>query len=236
LTEEVARAALVTGGSGDIGRAIAAKLAEMGYGVGLTGRSEARLSEAREALAAGGGRVETFVCDVTVEPDVDSLVERVSQTLSRIDVLVNAAGISDPGFIARAPVQHWETMMRTNVIGTLITCKAVLPVMRRQRSGHIINIGSLGAQQPRAGLAAYCASKAALASMAGALRKESERAGVRVSTIAPGPVDTRMHGAANPDAAKMIRPSDVAEAVAFLLRLSPTAIVPDLTIFTAEAF
>jgi short-subunit dehydrogenase len=236
LTEQAKRAALVTGGSGDIGGAIAAKLVEMGYSVAIAGRSEERLAAAKEALAAGGRQVETFVCDVTVESQVDALAERAAQALSRIDVLVNAAGISDPGFIARSSVQHWETMMRTNVIGTILVCKAVLSVMRRQRSGHIINIGSLGAQQPRAGLAAYCASKAALASMAGALRKESERVGVRVSTVAPGPVDTRMHGAANPDAGKMIRPADVAEAVAFLLRLSPTAIVPELAIFTAEAF
>src|SRR5262245_24961752 len=208
----------------------------MGYSGGIAGRSEERLAAAKEALAAIGGRIETFVCDVTVESEVDALAERAAQALARIDVLVNAAGISDPGFIARASTQHWETMMRTNVIGTILVCKAVLSVMRRQRSGHIINIGSLGAQQPRAGLAAYCASKAALAAMAGALRKESERAGVRVSTVAPGPVDTRMHGAANPDAAKMIRPADVAEAVAFLLRLSPTAVVPELSIFTAEAF
>jgi short-subunit dehydrogenase len=127
-------------------------------------------------------------------------------------------------------------MLRVNVLGSLAVCKAVLPIMRRQRSGHIINIGSLGARQPKAGLAAYCASKAALAAMAGALRKESERIGVRVSTVAPGPVDTRMHGAANPNAAKMIRPNDVAEAVAFLLRLSPTALVPELSIHTAEEF
>ena len=146
----------------------------------------------------------------------------------RIDVLVNAAGIAEPGFFARAGLDHWEGVLRTNLLGVVTTCKAVLPVMKRQKSGHMITVGSYASEDGRAGFAAYSASKAGLMAMADSLRREAGRFGIKIATIAPEEVATAMHGADNPEAEAMIRPEDVAQTVSYLLRLSPTASVTEV--------
>lgn len=229
------RAALIAGGSGDIGRAIAAHLIDLGYSVALLARSEDRLDAARKELEASGGRVTTLACDIGDETAVGEAVKKANDTLGRIDVAVNAAGIAEPAFVARADSAYWERMVRTNVLGAVWIAKAVGPIMRRQKGGHIINIGSWASEEGRAGMAAYSATKGALASLARGVLREVGRKGVKVSTISPEEVATSMHPDDSPDRAQMILPDDVAEAVGFLLRLSPNASIPELFLRRTDA-
>lgn len=224
--------ALIAGGSGDIGRAIAARLGGLGYRLVLAARDEQRLREAAAALDASGHAVETHRCDLTQDAEIDALVQAVLESTGRIDVLVNAAGVSHGEIVLRSRRQSWDDMLATNLVGAALLCKAVLKGMRRRKTGYIIQIGSVAGREGIAGRAAYSASKAGLRAMGDSLRAEARNHGVRVSTISPGMVDTRMHGADNAEAGRMLRPADVAEAVAFLLELSPNAAVHELLLDT----
>ena len=235
-SESEARAALVVGGSGDIGRAVAAHLAATGYSVGLVGRSEEKLEEARRQVEGAGPQVVTACCaEIGDEEAVKTAVQQVHVALGRIDVVVNAVGIAEPAFVARGDSDHWERMLRTNLLGAVWVAKAVGPIMRRQKGGQIINIGSWASEEGRAGLAAYSATKGALASLAPGIMRELGRKGVRVSTISPQEVATSMHADDSSEREKMIAPDDIARAVGFLLSLSPTAAVPELFIRRTDA-
>lgn len=229
------RAALVAGGTGGIGRAVAEHLLELGYAVALLARSEERLESTRQQLAETGGQVTAFACDIGDEQAVGDAVKAAHQTLGRIDIVVNAAGIAEPAFVARGDGDYWDRMLRTNVLGAVWLSKAAGPIMRRQKGGHIIHVGSWASEEGRAGLAAYSATKGALASLTRGVLRELGRKGVKVSTISPEEVATAMHADDAPDREKMIAPADVAEAVGFLLRLSPNAVVPELFLRRTDA-
>jgi len=232
MNESETPTALIAGGSGDIGRAIATRLGGLGYRIVLAARDERRLAEAESALQAAGHSVESHRCDLREETEIDALVQSVLESTGRIDVLVNAAGVSHGEILLRSRRQSWDDMLATNLVGAAMLCKAVLKGMRRRKSGYIIQIGSIAGQEGIAGRAAYSASKAGLRAMSDSLRAEVRNHGVRVSTISPGMVDTRMHGPDNAQADQMLRPADVADAVAFLLGLSPNSTVRELLLET----
>jgi 3-oxoacyl-[acyl-carrier protein] reductase len=230
---DAAEVALVVGGSGDIGRAIARRLGELGYRVAITGRTAERLEEASRELRESGLEVRALLCDLAEESAIAKLFDELGETYDRLDLLVNAAGITAPRFLFKADSRHFEETLRVNLIGPSLVARAALVLMRKAGRGTIINIASLGGRQGRKAFGAYCASKGGLLALSDSLREEAARYGVRVATISPDRVDTRTHGD-DPDRANMIRPSDVAEAVAFLLRLSPNAVVREVQIHGSE--
>jgi NAD(P)-dependent dehydrogenase (short-subunit alcohol dehydrogenase family) len=219
--------ALVIGGSGDIGRAVASKLGKLGYRVAIAGLTGPHVDEAVRALQERGGDARGFVCDLTDEDAIVRLFEGVDGAYGRLDVLVNAAGIAEPRLLARADQRHLERTLRANLIGPALAARHALARMRKVGGGTIVNVASTAAREGRKGFGVYGASKGALLSLSASLRQEAARFGVRVSSVCPGRVDTRMHGE-DPERPTMIRPDDVAEAVAFLLRLSPHAEVREL--------
>jgi len=226
--------ALVVGGSGDIGRAIALRLGELGYRIAIAGRTAERLEEASRELRESGSEVRGILCDLTDESAIGRLFDELREAYARLDVLVNAAGISEPRFLFKADSRHFEETLRVNLIGPGLVARNALMLMRKTGRGTIVNIASLGGRQGRKAFGAYCASKGGLIALSDSLREEAARYGVRVATISPDRVDTRMHGN-DPERANMIRPSDVAEAVVFLLRLSPAAVVREVQIHGVQA-
>ena len=230
--QEIQRAALVVGGSGDIGRAIALRLGALGYGVVISGRDADRLNETRERLTEAGVTVQLARCDITDGEAVNEMVASAAAWRGRLDVVVNAAGIAPTGMLLRADMARWEQALATNLLGAVTLSRAALGVMRRQREGLIVHVGSLAAHESQSGLAPYAASKAALHSLAGSLRLEAQRFGIRVSVIAPDKVDTRMHPQDARQNETMLSPEDVAETLAFLLRLSPAARVDEIVLRT----
>lgn len=174
MTKEVV---LITGATSGIGRQIALYLAQKGYKVYGTGRSPEVSEE---------GEVTFLSMDVRDESSIKNAVSFVVEKEGRLDVLINNAGIGMGGSIEETPVSALHNVFATNLYGAVAVIQAVLPIMRRQRKGFIINITSIAGYMGLPFRAGYSASKGALALLAESLRLELKPFGIRVSNIAPG--------------------------------------------------
>ncbi|HXE76358.1 MAG TPA: SDR family NAD(P)-dependent oxidoreductase [Candidatus Xenobia bacterium] len=217
--------AVVTGASRGIGFAIAQELARRGYRLALVARNPASLEAAARKLA---GESRTFVCDVREAAAVRSVFRDILAWAGRVDVLVNNAGIGGFGAIQELSEETWDNTLNTNLRGAFLCSRAVAPQMIRQRSGYIINIGSLAGKNFFAGAAAYCASKWGLMGLSKCMGEDLRGYGIRVSVICPGSVHTEFSPHAGKDPKKMLQPEDVARAVGWLLEQSPTSFVSEI--------
>ena len=228
------RAAIVTGGSSGIGLAIARALAADGARVAIAARGAERLEAAARELAGTGGEVLAVPADVTRADDVRALVGRAVERFGRLDILVNNAGVLVWKPIQRVRESDWDAAFQANLKSAFLCIQAVLPILKKQRSGYIINIASQTAKLPTMGLGPYSATKAGLLALGGALLDECLPYNIRVASICPGTVDTTAQipftRYSKLTSADMIPPADVAEAVRFLLRLSDRCAVPELVL------
>src|SRR5262245_33254825 len=152
--------AVITGASSGIGRATALALADEGLRLSLLSRSEGALLQiAEEARERGASDVHYFICDVRDEAAVDSSIASTLDRFGRIDILINSAGLSLNGAVDGYSLGDWNTVIGTNLTGTFLTCRAVVPTMKRQGGGQIINISSGAGRNGIKEMAAYCASK-----------------------------------------------------------------------------
>ncbi len=217
--------ALVTGGTRGIGHAIAARLADEGAAVFLTGTDASRAEAAAEELDAGRGRVRGLALDLTDRESVKHCVAAASANRG-LQVLVNNAGVSRDGLLARQSADAWREVMATNLDGLHACCQAAVRPMIRARYGRIVNLSSIVGLRGNPGQTAYAASKAGIVGFTKALAKELARRNITVNAVAPGLVETDMTREL-PEAARtqlgsavaMGRsgsPEEVAAAVAFL--------------------
>ena len=192
--------AVVTGGSSGIGRSAAIAFARAGASVVAVGRSAARLeeaiAEAEKAGTASGASHLSLVLDVGSEEDMARMADRVLERFGRIDILLASAGILRSGKGPKTATElspaDWNAILRTNLRGTFLSNRAVLPAMLRQKSGDIINVSSTSGLRGFAYDAAYCASKFGIIGLSESLSEEVRRSGIRVTTICPGPAGTAM--------------------------------------------
>ena len=184
--------AVVTGSSSGIGLLTAIELASNGYIVVATMRDLGRGGRLEEAAQKAGvrDRLHLRQLDVTRFDTLQAAIEGIVRDHGRIDVLVNNAGMSVAGFIEDLSVDEIREQFETNFFGAVGMSKAVLPTMRRQRSGHIIQVSSVGGLVAYPILGAYNASKWALEAMSEALRTETHSLGIRVALVEPGSYDT----------------------------------------------
>ena len=192
----VGTVAIVTGGSEGLGRAIARRFVGAGASVMICARTASHLEEAGEelrALAADGANIGVMVADVRSPSDVRGLVDATLAWNGRIDVLVNNAGVYGPmGAIEDVAWDEWVRAIEINLYGSVLMCRSVVPVMKRQRAGKIIQLSGGGATSPMPNLSAYAVSKAAVVRFAETLALELRDYGVDVNAIAPGALNTRM--------------------------------------------
>ena len=186
------KVALITGGGRGIGRAIAMGYAAEGAQVAIAARSTAQLDEVAAAIAAQGGEVLTVPTDLRVSTEVERLVQKTVARFGRIDILVNNAGVNPRGLFLDATDEEWEQAWQINVMGVVRCCRAVLPIMQRQGSGNIINVGSGMGQVGHADQSVYCASKAALHGLTQAIAEEVWSEGIIANVLIPGPVKTEL--------------------------------------------
>src|SRR3970040_937274 len=217
LRQEVA---IVTGATRGIGRAIAAQLCRLGAQVVVCGRGAREVERAARELGASGQAL-GITADVQKLDDVEKLVNQTMEIFERIDILVNNAGIGMFGPVDRLAPEEWEQVVNTNLRGAFYTIRAVAPHMMRQGPGHIINISSPAGQNGFAGGTIYCASKFGLMGLSYSAAEDLRGYGIRVSVICPGSVHTEFspHAGKNPE--KMLKPEDVAHAVAMLVTPRP---------------
>ena len=221
------KTALVTGASRGIGRAIALRLAADGANIVVNYNANADAANAVAAeIATLGPRAAVVQADVAQAPDVERLVEAATTEFSRIDVLVNNAGITRDTLIMRMTEEDWDTVLDTNLKSAFLVTKAVLRPMLRQRSGKIVNITSISGVMGNPGQANYSASKAGLMGLTRSTAREVASRNITCNAVAAGVIDTDIW-AGVPQAAidAMLQlipvgrkgtPEDIAEAVAFL--------------------
>lgn len=183
--------AIITGASSGIGRATALALAKRGARLILLARSEAELREvAAQTRADGAPDVHHFVCDVREEEDVERAIAATLVRCGRIDTLINSAGLSLNGQVDGYKLDDWRTVLETNLTGTFLTCRAVLPAMKQQNGGQIINISSGAGRNGIKDMAAYCAAKFGVIGFTESLALEVRQHNIRVAALLPGSVAT----------------------------------------------
>jgi NAD(P)-dependent dehydrogenase (short-subunit alcohol dehydrogenase family) len=211
--------ALVTGAGRGIGRAIALALAREGASVTAVSRTAAELDSLVGEIEAAGAQGVAFAGDVRDASVCEGAVAAAVEHFGGLQILVNNAGIGVFANVADTTDEDWDGVMGTNVTAVFRITRAALPHLAH-RGGHVVMISSLAGQNATAGLAPYCASKAALDHFAACLMLEVRHRGIKVTTIAPGSVDTAFAGAARPpDTSWMLTPEDIAAAVIDVLRM-----------------
>jgi short-subunit dehydrogenase len=228
------RAALVTGGSGGIGLAIARRLAQSGYALTISGRQEDKLLKTAEQLADEDFKVEAVVADVTKEEAIVELVAEHKRQWGRLDCLVNNAGVGIGQPIDGVQVKHFDLQVAVNLRAPVVATREAAGMLREAGAEHgkalVVNLASIAGKQSPAWLGVYGATKAAIISYSQSCQKEFGDSGVAVTAICPGFVATDMTEFAREQvpAEKMMTTQDIAEAVTFLLRVSPNCAIPEL--------
>jgi len=230
------KVALVTGGGSGVGAAIARRFAEAGAQVAIVGRRAEQLAAICAEISASKP-VRPFVADVVDRAQVQALVGQLIQTFERIDILVNNAGVNIPvRRLEELAAEDWDLLMDVNATGAFNMIQAVLPHMRIQRDGVIINISSIsGKRASTLAGAAYSASKHALNALSKVVGQEEEQHGIRATIIAPGDINTplldkRPVAVSAEQRARILQPDDVAMAALFVATLPAHVSVPELVI------
>jgi NAD(P)-dependent dehydrogenase (short-subunit alcohol dehydrogenase family) len=217
--------ALVTGGTRGIGEAIVRRLAGDGFAVVLTGRTTESASRAAERLRGEGLEVRGVGAAARREADTKAAIAYVEKEDSRLDVLVNNAGIGGFDRVDRLASEKFEEVLQTNLFGVFYAIRHAVPLMKASGGGFIVNIGSLAAVNAFTGGAAYNASKFGLLGLSDAAMLDLRHEGIRVAIVLPGSVATEfLHTGGQPSSSWMLAPEDVAEAVADLVRFPDRAI------------
>lgn len=201
------KVAVITGASSGIGAATALAFAAVGLPVVLGARRADRLAEVAARIRAAGGRAESLPTDVTRPEAVERLVQRAVEVFGRVDVLVNNAGVGYFGPVESTPAAEARRLFEVNALGTLYGIQAALPVMRRQRGGHVISVASIVGKRATPGSGVYAATKFAQVGLSEALRLEVGPAGIRVSVIHPIATATEFFETAGRRSPWRIRPA-----------------------------
>jgi NAD(P)-dependent dehydrogenase (short-subunit alcohol dehydrogenase family) len=193
-------------------------LAGEGVSVAVLGRRSGPIEQTAAAIRGDGGAAMAIKADVSSEDDVGKVVDTVVELYGGLDILVNNAGIGGSGPIHGHSIEVWDRVMAVNLRGPFLLARYVLPIMREQRNGHIINISSESGLEHYPGNGAYGVSKHALNALGEYIQRENQDLGIRVDTICPGMVITEMtERSAGLNHAKSLYPEDIAELVLWLL-------------------
>jgi NADP-dependent 3-hydroxy acid dehydrogenase YdfG len=232
---------LVTGGGSGIGQATATALARAGAAVAVVGRRPEPLDEVVTGLTEEGLTAVALPGDVTDPAVAEELVAGLLERWGRVDVLVNSAGTNVPRRdLASLSVTDWNAILQSNLTGTFLVTHAVLPAMRKQRSGTVVNVSSIaGYRAMELTGPAYNAAKAGVNAFTESINLADRRHGIRACAICPGEVATpflamRPHPPSAEARATMLQPEDVAAAALFVATLPQRVNVELLTMYPIE--
>lgn len=226
------KVAIVTGASRGIGACVAQGLAQDGFSLVLTARSKEALEQVAQSIRSQnykGVQVLTYPCDVSDSNAVSDMVTSVVSKLGRIDLLVNNAGMGKTGTLAIS-TEEFDEVLSVNLKGPFALLKAVVPTMKAQGGGTIINVASRAGKIGFAGWGAYAASKFGMVGLGESLYRELSPMGIRVTTLCPSWVDTDMAKGSTFPKNQMLTPEDILKSIRYIMSLSPAASVKELMI------
>jgi len=236
MSFEQKRRALITGASSGIGKATALAFAKAGIDIALVGRSQNNLEFVSKAAHELGVEAQAFCVDLAEVAEVKAKIQAIAHEFGNIDILINNAGIGYTENLSDTPLEDWQQVINVNLTGVFQCMMGILPGMRQQGQGTIINIASVAAKQAFAGWGAYCVSKAGLLSLSQTLAKEERANGIRVMAICPSCVNTEIWDTptvkANFDRSQMLTPEIVAETILHTVLLPQQAVIEELTIMS----
>ena len=228
------RRALITGASRGIGKAAALAFAEAGVGSVLVGRSQPELQAVADAVAACGVKATPVVCDLTDAVQIQHQLTDAIANSGPIDILVNNAGMALTADLADTRLSDWQAVMALNLTAPFLCIQAVLPLMRSQQQGTIINVVSVAGKQAFPQWGAYCASKFGLLGLSKSLAQEERAHGIRVVALCPGAVNTPLWDTetvqADFDRTAMLSAEDVAAAIVSCALMPQHAVVEELVL------
>jgi 3-oxoacyl-[acyl-carrier protein] reductase len=220
------KVALVTGSSRGIGKTIALKLAEAGASLVINYKSNSwAADEVVESIKKMNSRAISIQCDVSNFADVEEMVRKIMDEYGKIDILVNNVGPFLYKALYDTSIQEWHQIINSNLNSTFYCCKAVVPIMRKQKSGNIINIGAPNAERTQGYTrnCAYATAKTGVVVLSKSLAKEEGKNGIRVNVVNPGFIETDEYTVEmKQDMPKQVplrrlgKPADIASAVLFL--------------------
>ena len=229
--------AIVTGAGSGIGRAIAELFAQEGAEVVSVGRTREKLDVAKQEAGSAGERIHPRALDVSARAAAGTLVTSTVAEFGRVDILGNNAGVNVPKrALSELSTEDFDKIVRVNLNGAFYVIHGVLPVMRKQGGGLIINVSSVaGVRASELGGAAYSASKFGLSGLSKTIGVEEAKNGIRSCLIYPGEVNTPILDARPvvPDAeqrAKMLQPEDLAQAALLVATLHTRATIPEMVV------
>jgi short-subunit dehydrogenase len=228
------RAAIVTGASRGIGLALATALAEEGYRLTVTARKPGPLEQAADALRAKGAQVEHVAANLTDEESVRAVVSRHREAFGRLDALINNAGVGIGAAVDEHQTKYVDMQLGVNIRAIVLLYRECAELLREAGGEHgtalVVNMASMAGKSPQPWLSVYSATKAAVVAYTNAMNKELNGAGVKSVAFCPGFVDTDMSDFVKGSipAESMLPTSDMAEALRFMLRLSPNCVIPEI--------
>ena len=228
------RAALITGGSSGIGLAIARALAEDGYAITISSRRAEKLEATAEVLRSEGHEVQAVPAQIADEEELKSVVAAHREAYGRLDVLANNAGVGMGEAIHELTAKKVDLQIEVNLRSLMLMTRECLPMLREAGAEHrkalIVNTASVAGKAGQPWLSVYSATKFAVVGFSQATQREVTGQGIAVTALAPGFVDTPMTEFVKEQvpAEEMIQPTDIAEAVRFLLKTSPNCVIPEI--------
>ena len=229
MSEVSQKVGIITGASRGIGQAIAVKMAEKGYHLGLVARQREGLETTASLCHQFGVKTLCLPVDIANPMLQRSIIESVTDELGPPECLINNAGVFASGPTEKVVLRDWAAMFEINTKAAMALTYFALPYLKRQK-GAVIFISSIAGKIGFPNLSGYCASKFALQGFAGALFEEVRESGVKVCTINPGLVDTDMAKNRGFDSSKMIRAEDIAQSVDFILSFPSNACPTEIII------
>jgi 3-oxoacyl-[acyl-carrier protein] reductase len=226
------KVAIVTGRSSGIGKAIALRFGEEGASVVVAARNAEGCEKTARAIRQKGGDARVIQTDIRHEGQVDALFERTVQDCGRVDVAVHNAGIFGGKRIAETSTEAFDEVIRVNLRGTFLCCRAAFKQMKKQGGGMIINVSSVAGVQAWAGTGSYSASKHGVMALTRALADEGRPFHIKVSAICPGGVAEDLVDASESDImqSEKISPFDIAETAVYLCTLGRFAVIHEVVV------
>ena len=221
--------ALVTGATSGIGLSVARGLLDRGYFVLMTGRNGEALDKEKSRARSQGRSIETLACDLSRQKDVETLIEVTRAAFrDKVDILVNNAGIATFAPIEETSPEEFDHIISVNLRAPYLLSRAILPLMKSQKDGLIVNISSVAGIDAWSGSSLYSMTKFALRGLTGSLLAEGAPFGVKAVAICPGYVATPLVAGAPVSHEEMIQPEDILKTILYLTDLSPAAVTGDI--------